>query len=156
MSGANSAKRNFRRLLDLQKRPFGAKAPVLTTLSVLVNVLNQKAPFFVPKSAKSAPNFFFKKRHNLRLFLFGKKLKMTHHAIFIAFLCDNFSQISNSNIFPKIFNTTTGKSLFFKIFLPAPNIFWRHKEFQNSHSGAKAPLLTTLILTNNQKCLKYL
>ena len=109
----------------------------------------------MPKSAKSAPKFFFKKRHNfgqrrhnLRHFLFGMKLKMTHHAIFIAFLCDNFSQISNSNVFPRFFNTSTGKSLFFKIFLPAPNIFWRHKEFQNSHSGAKAPLLTTLLLTD--------
>ena len=106
-------------------------------------VLNRKAPFSESKSAKKRPKFFFKKRHNfgqrrhnLRHFLFGMKLKMTHHAIFIAFLCDNFFQISNSNVFPRFFNTSTGKSLFFKIFLPAPKIFGRHKEIQNSHSGA--------------------
>ena len=32
--------------------------------SVLSTVLNQEAPFFQAKSAKSAPTIFFKKRHN--------------------------------------------------------------------------------------------
>ena len=32
MLGAQSANKKFRRLLDLQKRPFGAKAPILATL----------------------------------------------------------------------------------------------------------------------------
>ena len=34
--------------------------------------------------------------------------------------------------------------LFLKIFLSAPEIFWRHRESQKRHSGAKAPLLATL------------
>ena len=72
--------------------------------TVFLIVLNREAPFFMPKSAKSAHNFFPKKRHNfgqrrhnLRLFLLGLKLKMPYHTIFIAFLYDNFSQ-SNANL----------------------------------------------------------
>ena len=75
-----------------------------SSTSVFLIVLNREAPFFMPKSAKSAPNFFSKKRHNfgqrrhnLRLFLIGLKLKMPYHTIFIAFLYDNFSQ-SNANL----------------------------------------------------------
>ena len=43
---------------------------------VLVIVLNQKAPFSMPKTAK--------KSHNLRHFLFGMKLKMTHTKLFFS------------------------------------------------------------------------
>ena len=97
----------------------------------------RKRPFSSRKAPKSAPHFFFKKRHNfgqrrhnLRLFLLGMKLKMTHHKIFIVFLGDNFSQSnenlqnhSNSNIFPR-----------------KPDFFTRPKIFFAPQGSPKAPL----------------
>ena len=60
-----------------------------------------------------------------------------------------FSKYPKSNISQWFFNIFTGKSFFWRFFLilqSAPNFFWRHKEFQKRHFGAKAPLLATVCL----------
>ena len=69
-----------------------------------------------------------------------------------------FSKYPKSNISQWFFNIFTGKSFFWRFFLilqSAPNFFWRHKEFQKRHFGAKAPLLATLLFTiiTNHKIL---
>ena len=75
-----------------------------TEFSGLLIGLNQEAPFFMPKSARRRPKKFFSKAPqfwskapHFENFPVSMKLKMTPHAIFIAFLCDNFSQ-SNSKL----------------------------------------------------------
>ena len=72
-------------------------APFVVMNSVFQIVLNQKPPFFTTKMAKNPPSFF-------------SSQKMTPDAIFISFLCDNFSHIIsklqkkiNSNTFPRFF-----------------------------------------------------
>ena len=66
-----------------------------------------------------------------------------------------FSKYPKSNISQRFFNIFNWKISFWRLFLillGAPNYFWRHKEFQKRHSGAKAPLLATLdwVLTTKQ------
>ena len=109
----------------------------------------RKCPFLARKAPKRAPNFFLKKRHNFRqrrhnMGIFW--LKMTHHTNFYVIIFSKYPKYNISQRFFNIFNWKISFWRFFLILLGAPNYFWRHKEFQKRHSGAKAPLLATLIL----------
>ena len=59
------------------------------TSSVFLIVLNQEAPLFRPKSAKRRPKIFLKKTPQFDNFLVQKWPLLV---IFIAFLCNKFSQ----------------------------------------------------------------
>ena len=117
-----------------------------------LNVLNQEAPFSGPKSAKIRPKFFSQKTPQFlsKAPQFGNFLVENDwpYQFLLQFYLIIFSKYPKSNISQRFFNIFNWKISFWRFFLiilGAPNYFWRHKEFQKRHSGAKAPLLATLL-----------
>ena len=117
----------------------------------------RKRPFLSQKAPKSAPIFFFKKRHNfgqrrhnLRLFLLAWNCKWPTMPFLLHFYVTISPKFPILTCFQDSSIQSTGKILFFKIFLRAPKFFRRHKECQKRHSGAKAPQLRPLLKTQNE------
>ena len=110
-------------------------------VTVFLKVLNQEPPLFVPKTAKKRPQIFFSKppqfwskAPQFETFSICTKLKMTHHAIFIAFLCDNFSQ-SNSKL-----QKNSKSNTFARFYLPSGLKSTRPKKFLAPQGSPKPPL----------------
>ena len=116
----------------------------------------RKRPFLARKAPKRALNFFLKKRHNfcqrrhnLGIFFWKWLTICWQYQFLLHFYVIIFSKYPKYNISQRFFNIFNWKISFWRFFLiilGAPNYFWRHKEFQKRHSGAKAPLLATLNL----------
>ena len=107
----------------------------------------------MPKSARRRPKIFFSKAPqfwskapHFENFPVSMKLKMTPHAIFIAFLCDNFSQ-SNSKL--------QNKFKFYylsKFFLQSGLKSTRPRKFQAPPGSPKQPLWRLSATIRNTGC----
>ena len=97
----------------------------------------QKAPqIFFPKSATN----FGQRRHIWSWKWPAMPFLFQFYVTIFPRETKNWKIFQNIKFF-KIFPLNKNKILFF---LPAPEFFWRHMEVQNSHFGAKPPLLHTL------------
>ena len=116
--------------------------------SKVAKCFERGSALFWPEKRQNVPQIFFSK--NATISVKGATIweffgwKWLTIPIFYVII---FSKYPKYNISQRFFNIFNWKISFWRLFLillGAPNYFWRHKEFQKRHSGAKAPLLATL------------
>ena len=110
-----------------------------------------ESALFWPEKRQNTPWIFFSKNATISVkgatiweFFFENDWQYQFLLHFYVIIFSKYPKYNISQRFFNIFNWKISFWRFFLILLGAPNYFWRHKEFQKRHSGAKAPLLATL------------
>ena len=112
-----------------------------------------ESALFWPEKRQNAPWIFFSKNATISVkgatiweFFFENDWQYQFLLHFYVIIFSKYPKYNISQRFFNIFNWKISFWRFFLILLGPPNYFWRHKEFQKRHSGAKAPLLATLAI----------
>ena len=144
----------------VQNRGFGDISPEMATLQMNVyfwlldevaKCFESESALFWPEKRQNTPWIFFSKNATISVkgatiweFFFENDWQYQFLLHFYVIIFSKYPKYNISQRFFNIFNWKISFWRFFLILLGAPNYFWRHKEFQKRHSGAKAPLLATL------------
>ena len=117
----------------------------------MAKCFESESALFWPEKRQNAPWIFFSKNATISVkgatiweFFFENDWQYQFLLHFYVIIFSKYPKYNISQRFFNIFNWKISFWRFFLILLGAPNYFWRHKEFQKRHSGAKAPLLATL------------
>ena len=126
---------------------FGSNLYAKAQKTKVAKCFESESALFWPEKRQNAPWIFFSKNATIWEFFFENDWQYQFLLHFYVIIFSKYPKYNISQRFFNIFNWKISFWRFFLILLGAPNYFWRHKEFQKRHSGAKAPLLATLMIS---------